>query len=518
MNYLRLIPCIIWVLVSPRLLFSQQYQALKPAEAPPAVAAYSHVSPSIAMIKIPLDDDTFRVGAAFAIDSPPLLLTNYHVVAGRRIVPVILRHQPQDSFSAKIIAADASRDLAALKLLDRNMHPKGLAFPTNDRQLRAAVAAFSVGYTGGREPWGYLEGKITSITDRASAIYNFAGNAMNFSMNKMILIDMTPSPGHSGGPLISFEDQSVLGMVTRAEFENFKGPDGNPLLGAGQTACIPFPEILSFVEKREDFTRLDDLPVPDQKDGLVADQPAFDKVNIRERFRFEVYDANGDPVDLVLWQPYAFTDLGPLAPRGRVMLNQDAAQTLAPQLLSAIPSARYHLSDAFRIAFASVDSTAIQEVLKPHAGAAYTTLTLSNGLKITLDVFAGGGAGALGDNVVSYRRNRIRLFLQGHDEKYQPDFIDRSRVSYSRSPVNGARDRSLDGGRVTYRYRQYVSTDGKRTWLALYVLRRDRNSPMHDKFVACQFECPASIAFSRDAETRAKFDEAALVLLSLWVR
>ena len=140
-------------------------------------------------------------GTGFVIDDSGYILTNEHVVEGLTRVTIVLHGGAQ--ISARVVSADAARDIALLKVEpSRDLAP--LAFASAVREGEDVIA---LGF-----PLGLHE-SMTVTRGIVSAIRTFSGV-------KHLQTDAAINPGNSGGPLLN-DKGDVVGMNTfiRREIE-----------------------------------------------------------------------------------------------------------------------------------------------------------------------------------------------------------------------------------------------------------------------------------------------------------
>lgn len=136
-------------------------------------------------------------GAGVIWDESDLVLTNHHVLAGRRrggrvqVIP----HDGQ-TFDAEVVRRDRSLDLALLRVSDG---PGDLPVaPVGDSDaLRVGELVFAVGH-----PWGRL-GVVTA------GIVSGLDAARGPGRTRYIQSDVSLAPGNSGGPLLNARGRVV---------------------------------------------------------------------------------------------------------------------------------------------------------------------------------------------------------------------------------------------------------------------------------------------------------------------
>jgi serine protease Do len=137
-------------------------------------------------------------GAGVIWDADGLVLTNHHVVAGRRRerkARVIL--QDGRTFDAEVVKRSRSLDLALLRV---SGSLAGLpAAPVGDSgKLRIGELVFAIGH-----PWGRLGAVTAGIVSGLGVMRGPGGRA------RYIQSDVSLAPGNSGGPLLNAQSEVV---------------------------------------------------------------------------------------------------------------------------------------------------------------------------------------------------------------------------------------------------------------------------------------------------------------------
>ena len=133
-------------------------------------------------------------GSGFVVDADGYVLTNEHVVAGQPRVTVVFEDGTR--LSARVVAADAPRDIALLKV-EPTRSLTVLPLATGTREGEEVVA---LGY-----PLN-LGASVTVTTGIVSALRTFNGVSY-------VQTDAAINPGNSGGPLLNLRGE-VVGMNT----------------------------------------------------------------------------------------------------------------------------------------------------------------------------------------------------------------------------------------------------------------------------------------------------------------
>lgn len=145
------------------------------------------------------------LGSGFIIAADGVILTNAHVIAGAQRVSVALRDGT--TYPARVLGADETNDLAALKIEARDLPVAPLGDSDN---LLIGEWAIAIG-----NPYGFLLGNsepsvtagVISATGR-NLVGRAEGAAAYFDM---IQTDASINPGNSGGPLVNAAGE-VIGV------------------------------------------------------------------------------------------------------------------------------------------------------------------------------------------------------------------------------------------------------------------------------------------------------------------
>jgi len=137
-------------------------------------------------------------GAGVILDADGLVLTNHHVIAGRRRgrkVQVTL-HDGR-TFDAEVAKRGRSLDLALLRIKD---DPGDLSnTPVGDSdELRVAELVYAIGH-----PWGRLGAVTAGIVSGLGVVRGPGGRT------RYIQSDVSLAPGNSGGPLLNSRGEVV---------------------------------------------------------------------------------------------------------------------------------------------------------------------------------------------------------------------------------------------------------------------------------------------------------------------
>ena len=138
------------------------------------------------------------VGAGVLWDEKGLVLTNYHVVAGRRRgVKIAVVLSDGQELDAGVVKSSSDLDLALLRV---EGGPGDLpALPVGDSDaLRVGELVYAIGH-----PWGRL-GAVTAGVVSGLGVAGGAGGRARYVQS-----DVSLAPGNSGGPLLNARGEVV---------------------------------------------------------------------------------------------------------------------------------------------------------------------------------------------------------------------------------------------------------------------------------------------------------------------
>jgi putative serine protease PepD len=168
-------------------------------------------------------------GSGFVYDTAGHVITNDHVVAGASSISVMFADGSK--YSAKVVGADPSTDLAVLKVdaPSSKLHPLTLG-DSSKVQVGDGVVAIGA-------PFGLDETVTSGIV---SALNRDISSTNNFTISNVIQTDAAINHGNSGGPLLDMSGQ-VIGITSQIESES----GGNEGVGF----AVPSNTIKSVVSK-----------------------------------------------------------------------------------------------------------------------------------------------------------------------------------------------------------------------------------------------------------------------------
>ena len=147
-------------------------------------------------------------GSGFVYDTDGHIITNDHVVSGASSISVTFADGSK--YSAKVVGADPSSDLAVLKVNapSSKLHPLTLG---DSSKLEVGQGVVAIG-----SPFG-LEETVTSGI--VSALNRDISSTNNFTISGVIQTDAAINHGNSGGPLLDMSGQ-VIGITTQIESDS----------------------------------------------------------------------------------------------------------------------------------------------------------------------------------------------------------------------------------------------------------------------------------------------------------
>jgi S1-C subfamily serine protease len=136
-------------------------------------------------------------GTGFMADAAGLIITNAHVVQKAKYIAV--QNSNGKDFRAEIVHLDLVRDLAILRIADKNFKaPAVLPYSFRKSSAELAESVFTLGFP--REELVYGEGYLSAKTGRE-------GDTLSYQ------IAIAANPGNSGGPILN-KNGEVIGMLS----------------------------------------------------------------------------------------------------------------------------------------------------------------------------------------------------------------------------------------------------------------------------------------------------------------
>ena len=134
-------------------------------------------------------------GTGFLIDGNGYLITNAHVLKGQKI---IVTNDKGQQFLAKICTRDEQRDIAVLKIDDRDFKPLASLPYSLNKKVKLAEPVYTLGYP--KDEIVYSEGYLSSETGYKSDTLSYQ-------------ISIAADHGNSGGPVVN-KNGDVIGILT----------------------------------------------------------------------------------------------------------------------------------------------------------------------------------------------------------------------------------------------------------------------------------------------------------------
>lgn len=189
----------------------------------------------ISTSKVPSGNEITGVGSAFLVDGKGYLVTNAHVV--KNATGAIVLNNKGNEFKAVIVKIDTEKDIAVLKIEDKDFKPMGtLPYGIRKSSTDIAEPIFTLGYP--RNEIVYGEGYLSAKT-------GFNGDTLSCQ------IAVAANPGNSGGPVFNRRGE-IIGILSTKETH-----------AEGVVFAIQSKYIIQFINdlKKEDST-LQNLKLP----------------------------------------------------------------------------------------------------------------------------------------------------------------------------------------------------------------------------------------------------------------
>jgi putative serine protease PepD len=170
-------------------------------------------------------------GSGFVVSSDGYIVTNEHVIDGAGSVQVKIGTGSK-TYDAKVVGADASRDLALLKVDASNLPTLSLG---DSSAVDVGDATFAIG-----NPYGLDDTLTTGIV---SALQRDIQSPNGSTISGAIQTDAALNPGNSGGPLLDSSGK-VIGVNAQIATGG-NGSDGNVGIGF----AIPSSTVKSFISE-----------------------------------------------------------------------------------------------------------------------------------------------------------------------------------------------------------------------------------------------------------------------------
>jgi serine protease Do len=133
-------------------------------------------------------------GSGAIVSSEGHIVTNVHVIEGAE--EIMVTTSDRRSFPAKLLGADASLDLAVLKIEAEGLRPLSFA---DSEKVRVGQLVFAVG-----NPFGLQETITQGIISARERLFS-----SETAFNDFFQTDAAINPGNSGGPLVNIRGEIV---------------------------------------------------------------------------------------------------------------------------------------------------------------------------------------------------------------------------------------------------------------------------------------------------------------------
>jgi putative serine protease PepD len=220
-----------------------------------AKAVYDDAKDAVTYISAQTPQGT-ATGSGFVVSSDGKIITNEHVVDGATAVTVKLGTGGQ-TLSAQVLAADASKDLALLKVDGTDLKHLDLG---DSSSLQVGDAVYAIG-----NPYG-LDHTLTSGI--VSALNREIEAPDGTPISGVVQTDAALNPGNSGGPLLD-GDGKVVGVNSQiASSGSSEGATGG---NVGIGFAIPARTVADFVANPTSSQAQSQSEQPQQQDPSQAD-------------------------------------------------------------------------------------------------------------------------------------------------------------------------------------------------------------------------------------------------------
>ena len=165
-------------------------------------AVAKEVSDSVVAIDVATSDGEAK-GSGVVISDKGYIATNNHVISGAQQIQVTLASGAV--YSAKVVGADTTTDLAVIKLDNPPSDLKVAEFADSDN-LAVGEAVMAIG-----NPLGYDDTATTGIVSALNRPVTVTDDDNNAIVTNAVQIDAAVNPGNSGGPTFNAAGQ-VIGI------------------------------------------------------------------------------------------------------------------------------------------------------------------------------------------------------------------------------------------------------------------------------------------------------------------
>ncbi len=149
------------------------------------------------------------LGSGFVVHEDGFIVTNAHVVEGVRRVKVVFDDGRE--FQARIVSADASKDLAVLTIKTDQKLPFVKLGRSSDLMIGETVIAIG-------NPYGYSNTVTSGVI---SAVGRDLQVSEGYWLRGLVQTDASINPGNSGGPLLNINGELIgVNTAIRADAQN----------------------------------------------------------------------------------------------------------------------------------------------------------------------------------------------------------------------------------------------------------------------------------------------------------
>ncbi|MEE8684897.1 MAG: trypsin-like peptidase domain-containing protein [Bifidobacterium mongoliense] len=173
---------------------------LKPGQAANWTEVSKAVSGSVVSIQTQVSGGSAK-GSGAIIDTDGHIVTNNHVISGASVIQVTLANGQM--YAAKLVGADATTDLAVIKLDNPPSDLKAVTFADSEA-LAVGEGVMAIG-----NPLGYDDTATTGIVSALNRPVSVTDENQTEIVTNAVQIDAAINPGNSGGPTFNAAGEVV---------------------------------------------------------------------------------------------------------------------------------------------------------------------------------------------------------------------------------------------------------------------------------------------------------------------
>lgn len=162
----------------------------------------SKVSSAVVSIQVATSEGT-AAGSGAILDTDGHIVTNNHVISGAQTIQVTLADGT--IYSAKVVGADTTTDLAVIQLQDAPSDLTNVEFADSDN-LAVGESVMAIG-----NPLGYDDTATVGIVSALNRPVTVTDDNNNEIVTNAVQLDAAINPGNSGGPTFNAAGQ-VIGI------------------------------------------------------------------------------------------------------------------------------------------------------------------------------------------------------------------------------------------------------------------------------------------------------------------